>query len=233
LEDTLMPAWEYSGARKKYPVNLGETWEIGRQTLVCGDLEEPTNPFWGLLARVDGNMTVHFADPPWGANLARSYRTKAGVDGDKGRPVDYPALQKLVATPAQVLGGLLYVENGNKQIRDMLAMLDGMGGTILRQWPITYYRTKPAALAAVWFGDGPAPALPDLSGIDDEFLPARILKGAPWPNIIDPCAGRGITASSAAAAGRESLTNELSPYRMAEALQRIVKVTGGTPVRVG
>jgi hypothetical protein len=232
LENTLMPAWEYSGARKKYPVNTGETWKIGQQTLICGDLEDPVNRFWEAMSSADVDTTVHFADPPWGANLARGYRTKAGVEGGSGRPVDYPALLQLVARPARILNGLLYIENGNKQVREMLMLLDRMGGTIIRQWPITYYRTKPATLVAVWFGNGIASTLPDLTGVDDEHLPAAILAHKHWANVIDPCAGRGITASAAAAAGRASLTNELSPYRMAEALQRIVKYTGDTPTRI-
>jgi hypothetical protein len=50
--------------------------------------------------------------------------------------------------------------------------------------------------------------------------------------VVDPCAGRGLTARAAYLAGWESDNNELNPLRVSAALARMERLTGERPVRI-
>lgn len=221
--------WRYTNKHLEIPVAPGETWKVGNHLFVCGDIEgrstlntvlEQTPP------------TLIYADPPWGAGLARSYRTKAGVDNGSGRPVDYNALIHSLISPARQAQTVAYVENGVRQEKALLNTLRSMGAEITGRWDITYYGTKPAILVAADFRESPAADHPDFNGLDDGDTPRVALCHRPIGTVLDPCAGRGLTARSAETAGWKSVNHELSPYRLAEAIASIASMTGLTPERV-
>ena len=103
-------------------------------------------------------------------------------------------------------------------------LIVSMGGTVGMTWPITYYRTKPCVVIAADFRANPVFDYPNLTGLDDDFTPGKVMEKYRPNLILDTCAGRGLTARTAESLGIGSLTHELSPYRMAEAIKSLVKV---------
>lgn len=222
-------SWRYSGAIDRFPVAVGDVWRADVDGLphifACGDLEGIT-PLHALLGKYGPQLM--YVDPPFNAGVARTYRTKAGVES---RRVDIVDLWTAVLSPASQYRLLAYVETGQAQ-REALHLLAGeMGGAVTGDWDITYYRTKPAALVAVDFRPVPSTDHPDFTGMDDEHTPLAALEWHGQGRVVDPCAGRGLTARAAAQAGWASISHELSPYRLAEALESFKQMTGVTPTK--
>lgn len=224
-----MAVWTYSGAHKDYPVKAGETWTCGNHTLVCGDLEGET-PLWQKLKTMTPDLV--YVDPPWNSGNARSFRTKAGVDGESGRTVDLSNLLKVVLTPSATSKILTFIETGKKEQNIVKGIIAEMGGTVGATWNITYYRKNPCILIAADFRPTPFDDYPEFEGLDDEDTPDVAIEHYKPSLVLDPCGGRGGTATAAEIVGVASLTNELSPYRMAEALKKLHVATGIAPTRV-
>ena len=215
-------SWHYSGKHKSFPVEAGDIWQVGEHLFICGDIEGSTRIDEVIMA---DPPTLVYADPPWGAGLARSYRTKAGVDNGAGRSVDFHNLIQSLLIPAKAYKTIAYVENGVREERVLKEILLGMGAKITGQWAITYYKTKPAVLYAADFRDNPINDHPDFTGLDDEHTPAVALRNREKGVVLDPCAGRGLTARTAQMLGWKSINHELSPFRMAEALDSMKRMT--------
>jgi len=218
-------SWRYSGKHKDIPVQPGDIWRVGEHIFVCGDIEgdQASSPLSTLLK--SHPPTLIYADPPWGSGLARSYRTKAGSDNGSGRAVDFPNLIRSLLLPAKTYKTVAYVENGVREERVLKETLIEMGATITGHWNTTYYKTKPAILYAADFRPVPQTDHPDFTGVDDEYTPLMALRHHPVGTVLDPCAGRGLTARTAQTLGWKSINHELSPYRMAEALDSIFRMT--------
>lgn len=220
-------AWVYTDAHDLYPVNPGDAWTVGPHRFICGDLEEHSY----LQQALNGiSPTLMYVDPPWNNGNARSFRTKAGVDGlQGGRPVDMMKLLTLVLAPASDLNLLAFVETGRREAAKASQLIENLGGHIGNEWPITYYRRNPCVLLAADFRHNPVNDYPDFTGMDDDDTPLHALRHYPTGTVIDPCAGRGLTARSAHNAGWKSLNHELSPFRTAEALKSVAATTGLAP----
>lgn len=70
-------------ALTQYPVALGQVWQLGRHTLLCGDSTDPASYAQLGLARAQAALCL--TDPPYGVGV--SY---AGEDGHPGAPGDTP-----------------------------------------------------------------------------------------------------------------------------------------------
>lgn len=229
---TASGAWRYSGAHDKWPVEPGDVWVfdtgLARHWFACGDLEGVT-PLSALLDKL--TPTLVYVDPPYNAGLARGYRTKAGVDNGPGRKVDIHSLWEAVLRPAKHFGLVAYVETGQGQQAALEAAINAMGGQVGAAWEITYYRDKPASLVAADFRARPSFDYPEFTGLDDEDTPTVALSRHPRGLVLDPCAGRGLTARAAFMQDWESLSHELSPYRTAEAINHFHRLTGIEPIK--
>jgi hypothetical protein len=227
--------WRYTGAHDLYPVQQGQIWKVGDHVLACGDLQgdTPLAQAITIAEEMHGPIGLMYVDPPWNNGNARSFRTKAGADGPEGgHAVDILELITAVITPAAERNILAFMEGGNRELAKMHKHLQSMGA-ITTDWPITYYRTKPCFVMACDFRLTPAQDYPDLAGLDDDDTPSSVLANyghATNRLVIDPCAGRGLTARSAQNNGWASITHELSPYRMAEAMKSLSHA--GTPERI-
>ena len=217
-------SWRYTNAHDLYSVETGEVWVSGNHTFTCGDLLGVT-PFWDAA----GSMVIDliYVDPPWAAGIAKSYRTKAGLTGS----VDFPSLLKACVRLAAERGLPAYVETSNRSIDVVDNAIFDMGGAVTAHWPITYYRKNPGVLVGATF-DAIPDQLPDFTDMDDDHTPSKAIGWHKAALVADPCGGRGLTARSAEAAGIASLTNELSPFRMAEAMKSVAALNGIEPERV-
>lgn len=227
--------WQYSGKHTDYPVQVGDVWKVGTHTFICADVEEDREPW--RLANIDpSTIACVYADTPYTGGLARSYRTKAGVDGGQGRAVNYEHLIQRFIAAAQDARTVAYVETGTKSADKVAAAAEQIGATISGRWNITFYGTKSAALLAVDFRDDAIEDHPEFEGVDDEHTPSLAIRHwalrRPDGLILDPCAGRGLTARSAQHEGYQSLNVELSPFRVAEALHSVARINGETPIRM-
>ena len=219
----MSPIWKYSGGHDKYPVAAGQIWRVGNHLFLCGDLESDS-----LLDNALRTQTpsLIYVDPPWNNGNGRSFRTKAGVDGEQGRAVDIATLIRLAIKPAADNHLLAFVEGGRKESAMVSKIIEDMGGVVGHIWNITYYGEKPCVVFAADFRSSPINDYPNLEGMDDELTPYAVLNHYKPELVLDTCAGRGLTARSAERLGLKSITHELSPYRMAEAIQSVVALTG-------
>lgn len=228
-------SWRYTGQHDSFPIAPGEVWAVDRHLFVCADAERQEQP-WTLAGVRTETIAFVYADPPYSAGIARSYRTKAGVDGGKGAPVDYPNLIQQFVAAARLNETVAYVESGVKTVDQVADACQAVGAEITGRWNISFYGKEPARLIAADFRPQPVNDHPDFEGVDDDDTPA--LAVAHWarrrPNglVLDPCAGRGLTARTAQQSGYRSVNVELSPYRLAEAIASVARLTGTNPIRV-
>ena len=218
-----------------YPVQVNDHWRIAGHDYHCHDLEA-TSTWATIVAQRQPKMA--YTDPPWNSGNAKSFRTKAGVDGPTGRDVDIQQLLTAILTPLRDLKILAYVETGLRDEKGLSTLVTTLGGVTSGVWQITYYGRRPCVVIAADFRDTPNEDHPNLKGMDDEDTPLAVFQHhlatgtlQPGDLIVDPCAGRGLTAYSAQRAGLLALTNELHPNRVSSALAKVAKATKHQPER--
>ncbi len=224
-----MTSWVYTAdGGESYPVQPGDLWTVGRHALLCGDVE--AGAVERLLSLSDLTPALAYVDLPYRASDARAYRTKAGVDGGKGRPVDYGALVRAALRPIAALGCPIYAETGLSSIESVWEAGALIGADLSAAWTITYYGDKPAGLLVM---NALSCDLPSLEGVDDERTPALAIEAhtSPGDAVIDPMMGRGLTAVSAARLGRVALGVELHPARLSVTLAKLADLLDVEPVR--
>lgn len=203
----------------RFPVKYGEIWTAGPITVACFDLALLDV---SRLIRVFGHPDLVYCDPPWNAGNARTFRTKAGVDGERGSAVDFDNLiSRVWAVVAQSRSGGV-VEMGNQKVlaAQELAVHAGIPTEVASG---TYYRTKPMKYL-VALGERTGAVVAALAGLDDEKAPpvvlGHVLK-AKGSTVVDPCTGRGLSAVSAADAGHKFWGVELNPYRVSVTMRKL------------
>jgi len=217
-----MAIWTYGDAHNFYPVEDGDIWQVGNHKFICGDLEANTRLFEEIKKTPPDFMYV---DPPWNNGIAQGFRTKAGVDGDKGRKVDFTNLLKILVKMAKDLEIPIYMEGSMKeQVANEQAIRQF--GVEPHSWDISYANGLPSMMFAGDFrkkeNAGYPEALPTSDVVTDE---ASLISYYKAKLVVDPCAGMGITARAAETAGVASITNELSKYRVARAISEMVTFT--------
>jgi hypothetical protein len=231
---TVPDRWAYGDAGDRYPVNPAEVWTVGPHTFACADL----NAIWGeQLARetVSGvkSPALLYVDPPWNQGNAKAFRTKSGVPGDTSF---IELIGTIVAMASQFRPPYAAMEMGKDTVDAVEELWQGIGyDTVVTD--IVYYRTKPCKLILATLLD--AGVITNLArviaGADDDLTPGYCIEVLtdPGDTVWDCCLGRGTTALSAATTDRAFVGSELSPRRMAVALDKVATATGLTPTRRG
>lgn len=220
-------SWGDNKAWQKYPVKFGDVWRVGNHTLACGDLEAGAAE---ELVAMTGQPELVYVDPPWGVNLARSFRTVSLIDGQKGRAVDYPGLLKIIVALCKhaPLGG--FIEMGRKDVDLLRAIVVAGGLPVTGAWDITYsYGKSPAKMLQA--GGTPLENPAVMQGLDDADTPKVAIsqKLQPGQRVFDPCLGFGWTSECAQEFEVGSVGIELNPIRLATALKKLARKCGGAP----
>lgn len=238
-------AWKYGDAHDRWPVEDGERWQVGEHLVQQADLEAGE---WPLLAEA-GPEVVVWTDPPWGSGNARTFRTKAAVDGaDGGRAVDWTAFQHLNVClwTDRLRAAEVWVEMGKREEAGLVAIAADYGLGLVSSTGITYYRKSPCRLLRFRPGyDGPVGVEQDWDGMDEWDLPGLCVERSvdqgfvsSSASVVDPCTGQGLVPERVAQTngvrgwGLRFRGTELSRHRMAVTLDRLGKVVGEDPRRV-
>lgn len=210
--------WKFSNAQEHFKVQFGDVWRMTdtrdqTHVLMCGDLEHDE----GLhLLKLHGPAQLVYTDPPWGRNLASSFRTQAGAEG----PADYIEVLRRVARVGEACG-VGYFEMSVRDTPMLKALLIDTGANIFGEWGITYSQNRPCRLLGATWGKVVAP-FGSPEGMTDfaDGSPLWALGASPWAGTVcDPCTGLGTTLKAAVAAGRRFIGLELNPARVAEVLK--------------
>jgi hypothetical protein len=226
-------SWDYGVEGAAYPVAPGQVWQVGAEhTVVCSDLL--TSPLLSrTIADLKRPVTLVYTDPPWGQGLLNGFRSKAGL---AKATYTWDLLYRRIMVMAAEVGAPCFMECSAAETKDGRQLTAALGQAFSTYyWPITYYRTKPAGL--YYRHTAPPPdALTavdgGLDGLDDDLTPTVVLAAYQPGLVLDPCAGRGLTARTAArGTGWHSLSNELNPRRASAMLARLAAATGTHPQR--
>lgn len=214
----------YGEQADRFDLDRGDVWQAGPHLMAVGDLEEGDVPAFLDFAGETPQAIV--TDPPWGAGNARSFRTKAMVDGDRGRPVDWTRFQKSLLEIFARCPGPVFVEFGLREEARLIELAKESGGTFLQRWDITYYRKHPCVFLLFTFGDDFKYLAGDPSGMDETDATRWALeqvKAVGCSNVFDPCMGQGQTAVLANEVGLPALGTELNPRRMSVTLSKLAE----------
>lgn len=213
-----MNKWNYGNEAIEIPVQTGETWMVGDDKFVCGDINH---------LDIDFDYDVIYCDPPWTQALHSGFYTKAGLKGQGG--VIHQTIGRIAELSKRAKLGM-FLEGSIKDT----AVLDAAKAIIgepRHTWQTTYYSKLPAVL--YYFGE--SNLAKDFSGMDDEHTPAEALGLFNGVRVFDPCTGRGLTSRSAYQTGNKFVGTELNPRRLAIAIKRHYELIGtedAKPVRV-
>lgn len=225
--------WTYGEEGTAFPVETGQIWQVGRHTFVCSDLKEHDTLRSHLEQPDTPSPTLLYCDPPWGQNLLNGFRTKAGLEHADYR---WEELYADITAYGAELNLPVWLEASKPDSRDGRRVPGTMRAAGEHQfaWWITYNQKKlPCGL--YYTGPTPHPMILSnlLSGLSDKVTPGEVMAHtARGGTVLDPCAGRGVTSRCAENVGWSSINNELNPYRMSAALERMRKLTGETPERI-
>ena len=201
-----------------FDVRQGQTWKADSHQMTCADIlavdDDDIADLTGLSDR-----PMLYCDPPWNAGNARSFRTKAGVDGKQGQAVDFMAIYRrvIVLMNRCALGGV--IEAGIRQAPGIAEEIRTISGRLASLVPGTYYRRAPMMYLVATVRAEEVAAV--LSGMDDEDAPRAVIRLLRPTVVVDPCFGRGLTAVSCAAEGVTFRGMELNPYRVSVTLRKL------------
>ena len=213
----------YGDAGDRIPVRTGDVWAVGEHIFMCGDAE--TNALGDFGRLLPNAPELVYVDPPWGPGNATGFRRKAAYEGK----ANYFQLLRSLAEFCQSCTGSVFVEMGLRWQSHLTAAMAQAGGSRRNVWETTYYRRSPATLHRYTFTQDPGWGL-DLSGMDDEVLPAYVLGALTGEMlVVDPMMGQGLVAVEAIRAGHLFYGFELHPRRTAVAIDRCAQLTGEKP----
>ena len=211
---------------QKYPISPGDIWQAGPHVIACNDLYHGKSLDTAL--QISGAPYAVYVDPPWGAGVEKSYRTKAGLPIESF--VNYSDLITKIYTRIRTVPGPIAVECGRLQVDLFRACAHFVGMEETATVPIVYGSgSRPAVLLGYHGAD-----LRDCAGMDDRNTPLIFLSGLlPSRNTIvfDPCTGRGATAIAADEANLTFVGGELTPTRMSVTLRKLAD-RGHVPILV-
>lgn len=210
-----MKYFSYGRAGDRYPMEIGDVWELGPHTLVCGDLQAG---YGSMIPAPD----MVYVDPPYNVGLAKGYRTKAGVPNPNMR------FEDLIGSIMEAVRGCkgdVYMESGTKEADNICSIMDAHGCKVYNRWNVTYYKKNPAVLIRGSFTK-PTKLSESPEGMDDEDTPTWAIAHSSKPGdlIVDTCTGQGNTAVSAHKLGRRFFGTELNPRRLAVTIEKLVKL---------
>ncbi len=218
------PQWMYGDAGDRYPVSIGDIWQVDKHLFACGDLEEGYAQ--ELLTYANVSPVATFVDPPWIAGNATAFRTKAGVS----RKVDYMHLMSCIFDVITHIP-FCVMTMGNKSSEQIVGLGKQKGFAHTRSFPMFYYRVHPCRL--LLFSQEPLDFEPPCADEDPVWIACMDALLTSGNTIFDPCVGRGGTAIHAHQRGCTMIGMELHPRRLAVTLDRLEKASAGIPQKVG
>lgn len=216
-----MPAdWTYAKhGGLNYECEPGSVWRVKPvATLTIGNLTDlPPLP----------HAALAYCDPPWNQGNRNSFQTKAGLDHAGDPFEDFLSDLLLSIRDADTWA----IEMGKQQYAT-LDQLVAARRRVPSEFDITYYHRHPAKLLIAPRSGDEQRGNP--TGLDDDDTPAFAI--TMWTKagdlVVDPVAGRGLTAVTAVKLGRHFAGYELSPHRASVALTKLAALTGQTPERI-
>ena len=121
---------------------------------------------------------------------------------------------------------MTFMEGGDKKRQMNRDCIKALGADIGDEWTITYTDKRiPCVLWAVDFRSKKEQDWPQFEGLSEIECEDLVLSHYKPNRVFDPCGGLGGTAIACQYAGVPSITHELSPYKMAEAIRNLVKLS--------
>lgn len=198
-----MSKWEYGGAYARH--DMGGTIELphGSRVRVC----DWTRELPDFMLEAD----ALFIDPPWNAANARSFYTKAGIDGG---PISYPDFSaRLWRRVEEIAPRHLFLEMGKQHLADHLQ-------EARRRFPhVTFYNStyyhRRSNKCYVIHASRERGRYAELEDMDEEHVIAWVCARHAYDCIGDLCMGRGLVGRHAYLNGRRFVGTELNPKRLA------------------
>lgn len=200
--------WLYGDSWEKFPIEDGQVWRVGKNTLAVKDLTELNSlEFFGQNA-----FDMSYIDPPWNTGNINSFYTKAGFQDKKEFNSFIEKLMLLVKTYSPKIN---YIEMGSQNLDYVKDLITQLNGIVTNTWKIKYYHKNPCFLIRYSF-DSPSKIDFDFTGIDDDFTPRFAMQYEKNINsVLDLCTGRGLTGRTAHSLGKTFYGTELNKRRLA------------------
>jgi hypothetical protein len=201
-----MALWGFGPDSDKYPVKPGSWWSLrGCQSHIfwCGSLLD-------LTPSPSHAPDLVYTDPPW---------ARWALDTTQSSYLD--TYRRAVALAA---GAPCFLVGADLTADEVAATLPS---PVTHRWDITYDHRLPAVLH---YCGPPLPDGFDATGVDVENAPRHVLESFGGGGaVLDPCAGRGLTARCAERAGWWSINVEPHPRRVSVALARLGRLVDAEP----
>lgn len=209
----------------KYLVRPRDVWGVGRNRLLCGDIEH--GDVDEFIDRA-GPPDICFTAPPWGSADARADRRKAGAED---RPVDYtkkftPALVRAISRTKRDVG----VSIIRRHIRTIERCAEVNGARLLWRYDTICSEERPCVLSHMTF-TGEKSIAPNLNSMD-EPVAAQVFVGSLCLKddvLFDPLMGRGLSAMVGHAQGLSFMGCDINPDRVSEVIEKLVGAGAGEP----
>ena len=209
----------------------GDVWQLGPHIVAVGDIEKGHTH--ELAAQCAPDML--YSDPPWGANLANSFRSQAGL-------TDSANYRNVLHEVAEIgmESGLAFIEMSVRDTGLLEQLLLQAGAQTMLKFSIKYSGNRPCTLIAATTERGATvltrDPYPDPTGFSDNWTGTptwAIHNFCPVGGlVIDPCTGLGGTLKAAHLLNRRFVGTEINPQKLAEVVQWAAS-EGLNPVKVG
>lgn len=244
-----------------YGVEVGQTWQLGRHALYCGDAFGE-----GGKALVRGGVDMCFTDPPWnvaiGGDGSPRHRQRKGLQNDRLSAKEFAAsvLHPMAMQLAATVKGDAYIVMGMENY----ALLDGAMRAERFHWSSTLMWVKDVFVFGqskyhrryepIWYGWHSSRKSSYRGGRkqDDVWEIARPKRSEEYPTmkppalveraianssvagatVYDPFVGSGTTLCAAEATERKCLAADISPEFVAVTVRRWEEMTGEKAVVV-
>lgn len=219
--------WEYGDAGDRWPVAIGDIWQLGQHFFCCGDLEQSQD--YDFLRHIKIMPQMGIVDPPFSAGPATAFRTKAG----QPRKVDFSSfILHLFCALVGFPHIAMMADKQQKYYQPFLDQARNLGYIHQSVIQMVYDRSNPCTML-LFSHEADLPDLPE--GLDDNALWPLCIEAFSKPGdwLFDPCVGRGSTALIAHGMQRRFLGMELHPRRLAVTLDRMAQAGAGKPEKIG
>jgi len=210
-----MKKWLYGDKWEKFPIEEEDVWTAGDNRIMCADILR--HDIYKLFGTKRFDMS--YTDPPWNTGNINSFRTKAGMTN---RDDFYNFISVVLATLKLISPKVNFIEMGKQNLDLVLREIKLKAGTVTDCWNTTYYNRNPCYLIRFTFEPLNIVPFPvSLNGKDDNDTPALAIEHEPSKpkNVVDLCAGKGLTGRAAFFAGLTFYGTELNKRRLAWLLE--------------
>jgi hypothetical protein len=193
-------------------IKNGDIFTANQNKFMCADIEKEE---CCKIMNLPEKIYMVYTDPPWNSGNARMWRTKAKVDGEEGRKVDWHNfVDRLCEHVLYPSPEHIFIEMGVKQTDNFIEQAIGNGFPQLRNiWRVFYNYTHPNNL--LYFSKINE-FLGDPAGMKNESMTEYVFEHIAKRGeiVFDPCIGLGMTARMAHKFGMICYGIELNPMRL-------------------